>query len=69
MGNHEQALWWASEAARIHHELEDKIGAGMRLTTMAAIYRERGDLETALSLNLQTLRYNDEVGAPAGRCA
>jgi DNA-binding SARP family transcriptional activator len=67
MGDYERALAWAKEAVEIYGELGDRYGESMgkwmRTEVMATIARERGDLKSALSLGLRSLRYRNKLGA------
>jgi tetratricopeptide (TPR) repeat protein len=62
MGDHDSAIRWNEEALRIDHELGDELGESFRLNSMANIQRERGDLEAALSLNLESLAITTRLG-------
>ena len=67
MGDYERALAWAEEAEEIFGELGDDFGQNMgewmKTEAMAAMARQRGDLETALFLNLKFFQHHDKFGA------
>lgn len=62
MKNYDQALRWAEAAVRIDRDLGNDLGEGFKVNTVANIHSERGDLQTALALHLESLRICKGLG-------
>ena len=62
MKNHEQALRWAREAVSVEQEVGNELGEAFKLSTLANIHHLRGDLQSALSLHLESLRSCKRLG-------
>jgi DNA-binding SARP family transcriptional activator len=61
MGDHDQAVRWAEEAARACRKAGDRVGEQFG-SFLASIHRERGDPKAALPLVLEGLQFDLELG-------
>jgi hypothetical protein len=63
----DQALDWYRKSLEISEALGDRAGTATSISSIGALYTERGDVEQAVPFNLRSLALRLEIGIPGGQ--